>query len=144
VVFVLLCGSLSWSTATVFGKRAQVPGYPTLTSAMQLLGGGFALVLVSIIAGEPGRIDPSTFSWQAIVSLAYLIVFGSIVAFSAYSWLLRVAPPARIATYAYVNPVVAIFLGWLFAGEKLTSRTMLAAAVILGGVALITTGISRD
>lgn len=142
--FVLLCASLSWSTATVFGKRARVPGYPPLTSAMQLLGGGLALALVSIIAGEPGRIDPSSFSWQAIVALAYLIVFGSIVAFSAYSWLLRVAPPARIATYAYVNPVVAMFLGWLFAGEKLTSRTMLAAGVILGGVALITTGISRD
>jgi drug/metabolite transporter (DMT)-like permease len=142
--FVLLCGSLSWSAATVFGKRAKVPGYPPLTSAMQLLGGGLALAIVSIVAGEPGNIDPSSFSWQAIVSLGYLIVFGSIVAFSAYSWLLRVAPPARIATYAYVNPVVAILLGWAIADERLTGRTMLAAAVILGGVALITSGISRE
>ena len=103
----------------------------------------FFLAIVSVIAGEPANIDPSSFSWQAIVSLIYLIVFGSIVAFSAYSWLLRVAPPARIATYAYVNPVVAILLGWAVAGERLTGRTMLAAAVILGGVALITTGIGR-
>jgi drug/metabolite transporter (DMT)-like permease len=142
--FVLLCGSLSWSAATVFGKRAKVPGYPPLTSAMQLLAGGLALAIVSVIAGEPGSIDPSSFSWQAIVALCYLIVFGSIVAFSAYSWLLRVAPPARIATYAYVNPVVAILLGWAVAGERLTGRAMIAAAVILGGVALITSGISRE
>jgi drug/metabolite transporter (DMT)-like permease len=73
-----------------------------------------------------------------------LIVFGSIIAFSAYSWLLRVAPPARISTYAYVNPVVAMLLGWAMAGETLSLRTLTAAGVILGGVALITTGINRS
>lgn len=140
---VLLCGSLSWSVATVFGRKAAVPGYPPLTSAMQLLGGGACLALVSIVAGEPGRVHAEAFSWQSVAALAYLIVFGSIVAFSAYSWLLRVAPPARIATYAYVNPVVAMFLGWALAGESLTTRTLVAAGVILGGVALITSGINR-
>ena len=140
---VLLAGSLSWSVATVFGRKAKVPGYPPLTSAMQLLGGGACLAVVSVLAGEPGRIRPEAFSWQSVAALGYLIVFGSIVAFSAYSWLLRVAPPARIATYAYVNPVVAMLLGWALADEALSLRTLLAAGVILGGVALITTGINR-
>jgi drug/metabolite transporter (DMT)-like permease len=141
---VLLGGSLSWSVGTVFGRKAAVPGYPPLTSAMQLLGGGVCLVLVSFIAGEPARINADAFSWQAGLALSYLIVFGSIIAFSAYSWLLRVAPPARISTYAYVNPVVAMLLGWAMAGETLSLRTLTAAGVILGGVALITTGINRS
>jgi drug/metabolite transporter (DMT)-like permease len=140
---VLLAGSLSWSVATVFGRNASVPGYPPLTSAMQLLGGGAVLAIVAMVAGEPVRIHADAFSWQSIAALGYLILFGSIVAFSAYSWLLRVAPPARIATYAYVNPVVAMFLGWALAGETLSARTLLAAAVILSGVALIITGINR-
>ncbi|MGQ0562972.1 MAG: EamA family transporter [Gemmatimonadota bacterium] len=140
---VLVGGSLSWSTATVFGRNAAVPGYPPLTSAMQLLGGGLCLAVVALIAGEPARVGADSFSWQAVVALLYLIVFGSIIAFSAYSWLLRVAAPARIATYAYVNPVVAILLGWLIADEQLSGRTLIAAAVILCGVALITTGSNR-
>jgi drug/metabolite transporter (DMT)-like permease len=139
---VLMVGSLTWSIGTVFGRRAAVPGYPPLTSSMQLLGGGVCLTLVSMVAGEPARMTAAVFTGQAIVALAYLVVLGSIVAFSAYSWLMRVAPPARIATYAYVNPVVAMVLGWALAHEKLTARTLGAAAVILVGVALITTGMS--
>lgn len=141
---VLVLGSLSWSAATVFGRHAKVPGFPPLTSAMQLLGGGLSLVVVSFVAGEPARITAASFSLQAVLAIGYLIVFGSIIAFSAYSWLLRVAHPARIATYAYVNPVVAMILGWAFAGERLTGRTFGAAAVILAGVVLITSGIARD
>lgn len=142
--FVLLCGSLAWSVGTVFGKRASVPGYPPITSAMQLLGGGLVLLLVSIVAGEPAHFHVDQISARSLAALAYLIVFGSIVAFSAYSWLLRVAPPARIATYAFVNPIVAMLLGWLVADEKLTATTVAAAAVILGGVALITTGMNKN
>lgn len=138
---VLIIGSLSWSAATVFGKRAAVPAYPALASAIQLLGGGLALAVVSLVTGEFARINSDAFSLQAILSISYLIVFGSIIAFSAYSWLLRVAHPSRIATYAYVNPVVAIFLGWLFADEALSLRILIAAGVILGGVVLITTGV---
>lgn len=141
---VVLGGSVAWSVATVFGKRADVPGYPPITSAMQLLGGGACLVVVSILAGEPARLHLNQISLQGLIALAYLIVMGSVVAFSAYSWLMRVAPPARIATYAYVNPVVAMLLGWLVAGERLTTTTLLAAGVILGGVALITTGMNRS
>lgn len=140
---VLLIGSLAWSIATVYGKRAAVPGYPPLTSSMQLLGGGVSLVIVSLVAGEASRFNPAAFELRSVLSLFYLVVFGSIIAFSAYSWLMRVSDPARIATYAYVNPVVAMFLGWLFAGEKLGARTLIAAAIVLGGVALIVSGINK-
>ena len=142
-IAVLAVGSLAWSIGTVFGRKAAVPGYPLLTSAMQLLGGAGTLVIISLIAGEPGRITSDVLALKGLLSLAYLIVFGSIIAYSAYSWLMRVAPPARIATYAYVNPVVAMLLGWAFAGEQLTARTLGAAAVILVGVALITTGMNQ-
>jgi len=142
-IAVLAVGSLAWSIGTVFGRHAAVPGYPPLTSSMQLLGGGAMLVIISLIAREPWHITPAVLEWKGLAALAYLTVFGSIIAFSAYSWLMRVAPPARIATYAYVNPVVAIVLGWAFADEKLTAHTLGAAAVILAGVALITTGMKR-
>jgi drug/metabolite transporter (DMT)-like permease len=140
----LLVGSVTWSVATVFGRKAAVPAYPPLTAAMQILGGGLLLGIVAIVAGEPARIHAAEFTWQAIVSVLYLATFGSIVAFSAYSWLMRVAHPARIATYAYVNPVVAMLLGWVIAGERLTTTTIVAGAVILSGVALITAGMSRN
>ncbi len=135
---VLLIGSLSWSAATVFGKRAAVPSVPLLASAIQLLGGGISLTALSIAAGELGKLEFAAIPLRAHASLWYLIVFGSIVAFSAYSWLLRVASPTRISTYAYVNPIVAMFLGWAVAGEAMTLQTLIAAAIVLAGVALIT------
>ncbi|HET9440406.1 MAG TPA: EamA family transporter [Longimicrobiales bacterium] len=135
---VLLAGSLSWSAATVFGKRASVPPAPLLAAAIQLLGGALSLTIVSLVAGELARVQPAEIPLRATLSVLYLIVFGSIIAFSAYSWLLRVAQPAKISTYAYVNPIVAMFLGWAFAGEELTARVLMAAAIVLTGVALIT------
>ncbi len=136
---VLLMGSVSWSAATVFGRRAAVPPAPLLASAIQLLGGGLSLSLASVVAGELSRVEPEQIPLRSILAVAYLVIFGSIVAYSAYSWLLRVASPTKIATYAYVNPIVAMFLGWAFAGEEVTRMTLVAAAVILAGVALITT-----
>jgi drug/metabolite transporter (DMT)-like permease len=135
---VLLMGSLSWSTATVYGKRIEVPRVPLLASAIQLLGGGLALTGVSLLAGELGEVRPAEIPLRAILSVLYLIVFGSIIAFSAYSWLLRVASPTRISTYAYVNPIVAMLLGWGVAGEEMSTRVLIAAAIVLAGVALIT------
>jgi drug/metabolite transporter (DMT)-like permease len=135
---VLLLGSLSWSAATVFGKRVSVPPVPPLASAIQLFGGGISLMIVSAIAGELGRVQPADFSLRAVLAVWYLIIFGSIIAFSAYSWLLRVASPTKISTYAYVNPIVAMFLGWAVAGEEMSLRVLLAAGVVLAGVALIT------
>lgn len=135
---VLLMGSISWSAATVFGKRASVPPAPLLASAMQLLGGSVGLIVASVVTGELGQVQPAEISLKAFLAVAYLIVFGSIVAFSAYSWLLRVASPAKISTYAYVNPVVAMLLGWAFADERMSARVLIAAAVVLAGVVLIT------
>jgi drug/metabolite transporter (DMT)-like permease len=103
-----------------------------------LFGGGISLMIVSVLAGELGRVEASQISLRAISAVAYLVVFGSIIAFSAYSWLLRVASPTKISTYAYVNPIVAMFLGWAVAGEEMSFRILVAAAVVLAGVALIT------
>jgi drug/metabolite transporter (DMT)-like permease len=135
---VLLIGSLSWSAATVFGKRFSAPRVPALASAIQLLGGGIALTIVSTIAAEPRRFDLGDVTTRAIVAMVYLTIFGSIIAFSAYSWLLRVASPTKVSTYAYVNPIVAMFLGWAVAGEEMSARVLIAAAIVLAGVALIT------
>jgi drug/metabolite transporter (DMT)-like permease len=136
--FVLLMGSVSWSAATVFGKRAAVPSAPLLASAMQLLTGGVCLAALSALSGEFGHIDVQHLSLKSLLAMVYLIAFGSVVAYSAYSWLLRVAQPAKISTYAYVNPVVAMLLGWAFAGEKMSGRVLFAAVIVLVGVVLIT------
>lgn len=134
---VLLMGSISWSAATVFGKRATVPSAPLLASAMQLITGGICLALLSVLSGELARVGQHV-SLKSVLAMSYLVVFGSVVAYSAYSWLLRVAQPAKISTYAYVNPVVAMLLGWGFAGEKMSGRVLIAAVIVLAGVVLIT------
>jgi drug/metabolite transporter (DMT)-like permease len=105
---------------------------------MQMLGGGVALLALSVLLGEPWAFDASAVSLRSALGLLYLVVFGSIIAFSAYVWLLRVSTPTRVSTYAYVNPVIAVLLGWALAGEALTVRMAVAAAVIVSGVALIT------
>jgi drug/metabolite transporter (DMT)-like permease len=96
------------------------------------------LLLLSVMLGEPWSFDVHAVALRSMLGFLYLIVFGSIVAFSAYIWLLRVSTPARVSTYAYVNPVVAVVLGWALAGEALTVRVAVAAAIIISGVALIT------
>jgi drug/metabolite transporter (DMT)-like permease len=106
---------------------------------MEMLAGGALLLIVSLLAGEWGKVAPSALSIRSWLALAYLIFFGALVGFTAYIWLLRVSTPALVSTYAYVNPVVAILLGWAFAGEPLTGRTLLAAAVIVAAVVIITT-----
>lgn len=135
---VLLIGSLSWSAATVFGKRASVPPSPPMASGIQLIGGALSLLAAGWLAGDFAELQWSDFTPKATLAMAYLALFGSIVAFSAYSWLLRVASPTKISTYAYVNPIVAMVLGWAVADEVMTPRTLIAAAIVLAGVMLIT------
>jgi drug/metabolite transporter (DMT)-like permease len=142
-VAAVLLACLSWAAGSIYSRHAAMPPAPFLSTAMQMLVGGVALSLVGLSLGEAWHVDPATFSERSIMALLYLIVFGSIVAFSAYIWLLRVSTPARVSTYAYVNPVVAVFLGWLLAGEALTARMLIAAAVIVSGVALITLAPAR-
>ena len=135
----LVLASLCWAWGSLYGQRAPLPASPLLTTGMQMLAGGGLLLTASALTGEPGRFALAEVSTRSMLALAYLVVFGAIVAFTAYVWLLRVAPPVLVSTYAYVNPVVAVLLGWAFAGEPLTKGTAIAAAVILAGVALITT-----
>ena len=106
---------------------------------MEMLAGGAVLLMLGAATGELGQVHLQAISLRSALALFYLIVFGSLVAFTAYIWLLRHAPVARVATYAYVNPVVAVFLGWAFDHEQLSARTLVAAAIIVAGVVVITT-----
>ena len=134
---VVLVASLSWAWGSLYGQRAKLPSSQLLSTGMQMLGGGALLLLAGLLTGEPARFAPGPVSARSLLALAYLIVFGAVIAFTAYVWLLRVASPVLVSTYAYVNPVVAVFLGWTLAGEPITRGTLVAAAVILTGVALI-------
>lgn len=136
--FLVMFGAFCWALGSIYGVRATTPKSSVLTSGMQMLAGGFVLILLGTLTGEWSKFnfaDVSTSSWFGFV---YLIIFGSIVGFTAYSWLLKVSPPSLVATYAYVNPVVAVFLGWLIAGESLTVQMLIGAGIIVGSVALIT------
>jgi len=133
-----LVGALCWAAGSLYSRSAKLPTSPLLGTAMEMLAGGALLLLVGLATGEGARVDPAKFTIGAFAWWGFLIVFGSIVAFSAYIWLLRAVSPSLVSTYAYVNPVVAIFLGWAFASEPVTPRTLLAAAVILLAVAIIT------
>jgi drug/metabolite transporter (DMT)-like permease len=105
---------------------------------MQMISGSVSLLLVGIIRGEWYTFDPSAVSSGSLFGLAYLIVFGSLIGFTAYSWLLKNARPSMVATYAYVNPVIAVLLGWLIAGESMTGQMLVGAGVVVGSVVLIT------
>jgi drug/metabolite transporter (DMT)-like permease len=136
-VVAVLIASLSWAWGSVYSQRAKLPSSPLLSTAMQMLAGGALLLLAATLTGEPAHFALAQVSTRSLLSLAYLVVFGAIIAFTAYVWLLRAAPPVLVSTYAYVNPVVAVLLGWALAGEPLARGTLIAAAVILTGVALI-------
>ncbi len=136
---VLMFASLCWSIGSVYARHGQRPGSAAMTTAMQMLAGGALLLIAGTVAGQWSAVHAATVSLRSLGALAYLIVLGSLVGYSAYVWLLGVTTPARVATYAYVNPVVAMVLGWLMANEPLTARTLLAAGVILSAVVLIVT-----
>lgn len=134
---VLALASLSWAAGSIYSRHAPAPS-PVLAIGMQMLAGGAALVILAAATGEFGAFDASAVSARSVAALGYLIVFGALIGFSAYMWLLRVSTPAKVSTYAYVNPIVAVLLGWALAGEALNARIGVAALVIVMGVALIT------
>jgi drug/metabolite transporter (DMT)-like permease len=136
-MIILLCAAIGWSIGSMYSRNAPLPSRPLVATALEMLVGGAALVVAGAIHGEFAHIHPGRFSLASLLGLAYLIVFGSLVAFSAYVWLLRSAPISLLSTYAYVNPVVAVLLGWIFLSERITGRTLLAGAVILVAVALM-------
>lgn len=134
----LVLASVLWAIGSVYSRRASLPASPFLATGMEMLAGGTLLVLAGTLAGEWGRFDPGAVTRASALGLAYLIVFGSGLGFTAYIWLLKHVEVARVSTYAYVNPVVAVFLGWAFAGESVSARTGLAAATIVAAVMFIT------
>jgi adenosylhomocysteinase len=134
---VLTAAAILWAEGSLFSRRAPAPASPLLGTGMQMFAGGTLLLLLSGATGEIGLATFTHVSLRSALALAYLTLFGSIVAFTAYIWLLKAAPPSRVSTYAYVNPAVAFVLGWLAGDEILTVRTLLAAAMIVGAVVLI-------
>jgi drug/metabolite transporter (DMT)-like permease len=136
-LFMLVGATFSWALGTFVSPRLRTPRDPLTSTAVQMLAGGALLVAVGVAVGEPARTDPAKFSMASLAAMAYLVVFGSLVAFSAYTWLLKHAPVSVVATYAYVNPVVAVLLGALVLGEVVTPSMLIGAAIILAAVAFI-------
>ncbi len=134
---VVVGSALCWATGSVLASRLPLPKRVLLGTSIEMLAGGLVLAIVGLATGEAGQVHPSAFSVSSILGLAYLIVFGSLIAFTAYQWLLQNVRITLVSTYAYVNPVVAVLLGVAFLSERLTLRTFVAGAVILGSVGLI-------
>lgn len=142
-LLVLTGGSLSWAGGSLISRNLEMPASPSVTSAIQMSAGGLALVVAGSASGEWRGFDVGAVSAISIIAFLYLVVFGSIVAFSAYSWLIRTVNPPLVATHTYVNPAVALFLGWWLAEEAIGERTLLAAALILASVVWMTTTEAR-
>ena len=137
-MILVIAAGLCWATGSIYGVRAPASKSPILASGMQMLVGGSVMLLFGTLMGEWAGFEISVVSRNSWLALAYLLVFGSLIGFTAYSWLLKNARPAMVATYAYVNPVIAVILGWAIAGESFTGRTLLGAGVIVGSVVMIT------
>jgi drug/metabolite transporter (DMT)-like permease len=139
-VGLLVIASLAWASGSVYSKHSgELSGSPLMGAAMQCLAGGVCLWIAGIVSGEVAALHLSAVSARSWAALAYLIVFGSMVGFTAYIYILKESTATRVATYAFVNPVVALFLGWLLIGEPINLRTIIAAAVILTAVLLVIT-----
>jgi drug/metabolite transporter (DMT)-like permease len=138
-ISILLVTSFIWSAGSLYSRVAKHAPSPFLTAAQQMMCGGFLLLLAGVITGELPRFHPGSISMLSLGAFVYLVVIGAVVGYTAYIWLLRHCEPAKVATYAYVNPIVAVLLGTFFAGETVTARMLVAAVLILGSVALIIT-----
>ncbi len=136
---VVVFGAFLWANGSLYSRSAKLSGSQFLATALEMIAGGFLLLVASLPMGEWMRIRLDLVSFRSMVAWVYLVVFGALIAFTSYIWLLKVSSPARVSTYAYVNPIVALFLGWALANEPLSIRSMLAAAIILASVVLITT-----
>ena len=134
---VLIVATLSWAAGSLYSRHTVLPRSPLMASSMQMIGGGILLFGLGSITGEWAGFRVSAVSASSVLALAYLTSFGAIVAFTSYTWLLKVTTPAKASTYAYVNPVIAVILGWALAGEALSVRTAFATAAIVLAVAMI-------
>ena len=140
---VVLVGAFSWSVGIIYSRRSHLSGSPLLLSALSLLAGSGMLLAAGSIAGEGRGFSLHQVTARSWWALAYLIVFGSIVTFTAYNWLLEHYSPTLVATHTYINPIVAVLLGWLFAGEAITLNLLLAAGLVIVAVILVDRGMTR-
>jgi drug/metabolite transporter (DMT)-like permease len=136
---ILLLSSFIWSAGSLYASASKSANSPFLAAAQQMVCGGTLLILAGFIIGEPRRFHLSAISTLSLGAFVYLVLIGGIIGYFSYAWLLRNCQPAKVATYAYVNPMVAVLLGWAFAGEVLTIRSLFAAILITGSVALVVT-----
>ncbi len=138
-IAIVLAAAVCWAVGSLYSRGNVLPSDPIMATATEMLAGGALLLVAGSLTGEWATVNVAAFSTRSWLAVAYLIVFGSLIGFTCYTWLLRATPPSVAATYAYVNPLVAVFLGWALIGEPVTARTLLAALVIISGVVIITT-----
>ena len=142
-VGLVLLAEISWAAGSVYAKRAPLPRSALLGTGLEMLAGGLVMILAGGLLGEIGRTNVEAFSIRSLLALAYLIVFGSLVAFTAFTWLLANVPVSTVGTYAYVNPIVAVALGAVILSEPITPRTLIASAIIIAAVVAMVSGRPR-
>jgi drug/metabolite transporter (DMT)-like permease len=143
-VGLCVLAEISWAAGSIYARRAPLPRSALLGTGLEMLAGGLVMLLAGSLLGEIGQANVEAFSIRSLVALAYLIVFGSIVAFSAYTWLLANVPVSTVGTYAYVNPIIAVALGAIILSEPITPRTLVASAIIIGAVVAMVSGRPRE
>jgi drug/metabolite transporter (DMT)-like permease len=135
--FMLILAGLSWSSGSLYSRTIKSPASLLKIVSIQMLAGGLVLLVISLFKGEWQLFAPASVTTRSLLSVVYLILFGSIMTYSAYNWLLRQTAPAKVGTYAFFNPLVAVFLGWLLASEPITPKMIIGASAILTGVLLV-------
>jgi len=140
---LVVAAAISWAAGSLYARHAPVPRSGLLLTGMEMLAGGAALMIGGTLLGEVGRTDVADFSVRSLVALTYLVIFGSIVAFTAYTWLLANVSVSTVGTYAYVNPIVAVALGAVLLSEPITPRTIVATVIIIGAVIAMVSGRPR-
>jgi drug/metabolite transporter (DMT)-like permease len=143
-MLAIVLSPIAWSIGSLYAShRARLPEDPLVATGMQMVAGSGVLALMAIVTGEPGRFEPAGVSIESFGAFLYLTIIGSVLAFTTFGWMLRVAPLPLVATYAYVNPVIAVILGALILSEPIEPRMLVAGAIIVGAVALIVTARGR-
>jgi drug/metabolite transporter (DMT)-like permease len=140
---VTLLGAVSWAVGILYSRKSHLSGHPLLLSALSLISGSLVLLVAGTVVGESRSFHFAAVSQRSWLALAYLTLFGSVIAFTAYNWLLEHYSPTLVATHTYVNPIVAVLLGWLLAHEAVTLNVVLAGAMVIGAVVLVDRGMTR-
>lgn len=142
-VIAILAACVFWAFGSIYSRHAKHDADPLLAASVQMISGGLALTLLALLHGDFNQLDLPSISLRSWAAFIYLVTFGSLIGFSTFVWLIKHSTPARVATYAYVNPIVAVFLGWLILNEAIYSRTIVASVIIVAAVAIVTTEKTR-